>query len=449
MPSSTSFFYTIIGLCYYSKYLDNNIVKDFGIAILFVTIAALCRTPFNIYLFSILLHQIFNSELFKRNTKIKFAILSFSYAVIISWQIYKHYLNKTYGTQFLTTITPANDISEFLENTLEVFNKWKWQLFSPFHYIIIAILIFTKKTNKNKLSLLNYCYISLLLFLVYFIVMNRQFIHHEYYFLDSFYIPMVFIIIYLIDVYIIKHQITNVLLFIALVACTVSSIIIQNIKYSDHIWDTAEISRKGYENSYKFLDSLKIPTNAKILVIDAFASNAPLMQLHRKGYTLIDRTTESIDSSLKKDYDYIVVLKIFLPSEIITRFPNFLSKVDKIGSTENLLLFKKRNNQNIESKDSLTSILDFKNPSYYCIDSINAKDWTKLQLENNGENGVILPIDLYGPTLIIRNKSNLKKLFFEIENYFEEKEDDIVICVTLHKKISKFFILIITLNQKN
>ncbi len=438
LPTSSSFSFSIIGLCYYFYFLKNGKNKFLCIAVLFLTLASLCRTPFVIYLFAVVLQQIYfqiKNKQFYKTANITFAISGF---LIIAWQLYKYYLNKKYGSQFLTSILPASNFAEFIENTKEIIGKWFFQLFTISHYIILFLIaVFAKKKKKERSEIFFLIMMTLMLFVIYFILMNKQFIHHEYYFIDSFYIAIVFLVVYkieLLEIHFSKIKITMILILI--LSCLILSKKIQNEKYSDVSWDYAEISRKGYENGNKFLDSLKIPLTAKILVIDAFAFNYPLIQLNRKGFALIDRNYNTIEKALNWNYDYLIVQKKYLPSEIVSIYPKFLSHFIKVASNENLILFKK--NEPNESNKSFPSILDFKSPEIYTIDSsFNKSYWTKVNLgyENFTKLyfGKIKPNENYGPTLILKNKNNFSKLLFEGSSLFLNNKRPVLLCITLHK----------------
>ncbi len=438
LPTTSSFSFSIIGLCYYFNYLTNNKNNYLITAIALLTLATLCRSPFAIYLFAVMLQQNYFQLKTKQFFKTVNLIFTISVLLITAWQLYKYYLNKKYGSQFLTTILPANNFTEFIENTKDIISKWFFQLFTISHYIILFLIaFFAKKKKKEKNQMFSLIIIAFILFAIYFILMNKQFIHHEYYFIDSFYIAIVFLVVYKIELLEIHFSNTKVTMIVILISsCLILSKKIQNEKYSDVRWDYAEISRKGYENGNKFLDSLKIPLTAKILVIDAFAFNYPLIQLNRKGYALIDRNYNTIEKALNWNYDYLIVQKKYLPSEIVSIYPKFLSHFIKVASNENLILFKK--NEPNESNKSFPSILDFKSPEIYTIDSSFDKTfWTKVNLvyNNTTKNNVgnINSKENYGPTLILKNKNSFSKLLFEGSSLFINNIKPVLLCLTLHK----------------
>ena len=336
LPSSTSFYLTLIGYYFYFSYTKNNKIRYFYMALFFITIAALCRTPFVIYLVAVLVQVIYGATKSKKYFIKHFAYLTIAFVIVILWALYKNYLNKMYGSQFLTTLRPADCFTELFHTTISVLYRWCFQTFTMFHIIMLALLFYFFKLNKNKIGNLIslQAIITLIGFIIYYILMAQQFIDHEYYLLDCFYVPIILLLIYW-STYIPKRPQVKAISILLIAGCVTMSYNVQLTKYAPTNWDKAEIARKNFVDGDITLDKLGVKKEDKILVLDAYSTNAPLIQLKRKGYTLIKAGYKNIAPVFNLPYDYIVIQNIFLPSEIIYNYPTFLSKVVRVGGNEN------------------------------------------------------------------------------------------------------------------
>src|SRR5436190_9102597 len=93
-----------IGYYFYFKYKKSSSTKDFAWAIFFLTLAALARLPFFIFLFAVACQQALGYFTAKKISRQEFAYMGISFSVFILYQLYNNWLGKKYGTQFLVKI---------------------------------------------------------------------------------------------------------------------------------------------------------------------------------------------------------------------------------------------------------------------------------------------------------------------------------------------------------
>jgi hypothetical protein len=183
---------------------------------------------------------------------------------------------------------------------------------------------------------------------------------------------------------------------------------VQEVKYAYNLWDRGEITRHNFAGSDKLLDSLKIPSNARMLVIDAYSTNAPLILMNRRGYTVLSTTRENIAASLKFDFDYIVIQDIFLPSDVVYNYPEILNQIQRIGGNGKISLFKRSDNRPVNTINVALGIE--KIDEQYCLyfDSINRPKWHKVHPEN-------IPNDFLKPGMLRIKKSDEFVITFNTE----------------------------------
>ena len=345
LPTIPSLSNAIIGIYFYLKYLKQNNKIDFRLALFFLTLATLSRTTFAIPLLAFFGIELLRS--IKREDKLKHKIFPFALSVllIVSYQFYNNYLREIYGSIFLNHFLPAANFKEAKEIIKEVYKNWATQYFSVIHYlviislIIIALFFIIRKKIKLTRETSQFWLLIFAMFIGCFafaVLMLKQFPAHDYYFLDTFFFPIILFLIAVIS-YIpelnIKYSnlfcsVTVILLCIPLIVNAVYS---QKQRRNTGYWDRTFATINNFKNSDTFLDSLKIKPNARILVIDAYAPNIPFILMNRKGYAILNTSKENIQNALKWNYDYIIVQNEFFLSDIYTNYPEIISKIKKIA----------------------------------------------------------------------------------------------------------------------
>ena len=69
----------------------------------------------------------------------------------------------------------------------------------------------------------------------------------------------------------------------------------------------SERTIKNYLGSERYLDSIGISRDAKILTLWAYPQNTPFILMNRKGYTDMWYEKEIVDASMSFPFDYVVI----------------------------------------------------------------------------------------------------------------------------------------------
>ncbi len=361
LPTIPSLSNTIIGLYLYFKYLylpkTNN--KDFIFGILFLTLAALSRLTFAIPLIAILCYE--SLTILRKKTVISINHLSllFSFLVIILYAYYNSLLRKSYGSIFLNHFTPASSLSQAFDILKTIYKNWFYDYFSKFHYLlvlfvisIVAFFLVKKKIKLNSKILSAFTFLSIILFgyTLFTVLMLRQFSDHDYYFLDTYFLPLVLLfalIISLIPLIENKNlkRISTSILTILLILMVIHPLSTQKERRATGYWDRTEAMINNFKGSSQLLDSLDISKDAKILVLDASAPNIPFILMDRKGYVVLNSSKENIERALEWDYGYLVYQNDFFISDIYSSFPDIINKIKVIYNNGKISVCKYSNNK--------------------------------------------------------------------------------------------------------
>lgn len=345
LPSIPSLANAFIGLYYYAKYIHNDKNKNFNLTILFLTLSVLSRTTFAIFLTAILGLEFLRIIKQKSQIKSKIIPILLSISSILFFYFYNGLLRAKYGSDFLSFLRPAESFQESIEILKLVKERWLYQYFSIIHYLVFTILIsaaailITKKRTKVKKENLTILYLSHISFfgcIVFAFLMLRQFPDHDYYFLDTFFLPILLYLIIIISVIPFngKRNITKIYkvsIFIISIALITNAFYTQKSRRLTGYWDGTMATVNNFEGADIFLDSLGIAKDAKILVLDAHAPNLPFILMGRKGFTNMSTKKDVIQRALTWDYDYIVLQNEFFLSNIYYSYPEILTKIKKIA----------------------------------------------------------------------------------------------------------------------
>jgi hypothetical protein len=354
IPSIPSIAATFAGYYYFFSYKENGLKKHFYFAIVLLLLAALMRLPFIIFLFAAFLQQGYMFIKTREFRKHELSGFTLAFLIFITVYLYNVHLGRIYGSMFLDTFMPARTFDEFKIILKEMYDHWCFHYFTMWHYILMFVLVLISvitfyKRGGYREEDKKYWFLLLIMSCgtaLYFLIMARQFYAHDYYFLDSLFIPVVLLFILVIKnlPFETKKQrvswgivfgITTILFFI-------SNRNTQADRYWSGAWDRVEVTRQNFTGTERYLDSLGVAKDARILVIDAYSTNIPLILMNRKGYTVMRTAKENIGTALQWcEWDYVAIQDIYLVSDVIKNYPLITSMLEPIGSTGSVSFYKK------------------------------------------------------------------------------------------------------------
>ncbi len=453
IPSATSFSAVLMGYYFYFRYQKGLEIRHFYWAIGLLTVAALSRSPFNIFLFATLLQQGLG-WLQKRKVVHREALAyGIAYVVIVAVNLYKVWLAQVYGSQFLGELRPAPNLDIFGQILRSVLERWTFQVFSLWHYALLALAFFflvlrliQRKTDVLTRQIHLQSSLAIAGGMVYFVIMARQFVDHEYYFLDSLY-PGVALLLIAGMASIPTRPYTAGIVFsiitaFCLAAGALASKKVQELKYSDKLSEQAETTRKNFIGSERLLDSLGIAGDARMLVIDAWSTNIPLILMNRMGYTLLSTRKQVLMTALEWDCDYVVVQDLYFPSDVVSNYPEILQRLERVGGNGRITIFRKSNRLQATTLTEALGIdqawkvdsFDFQN-----ISAISGWQYARFSAEefvSPIQSGLLRKEDEFGPTFEIavgenKGRRDFSKVLFEGWYYAQNSDDQLHTVATL------------------
>lgn len=354
IPSVPAIAFTFIAYYFFFSYKDTNKTRHFYLSVIFFLLAALIRIPFLIFLLSALLHQIWLMLKHKKIKGLEFLAFLLAFSIFGAYYRYNIHLGRMYGNMFLDSFLPARNFKEFKDILLTMYTTWKFQYFTKAHYyLLFTALLYTvytfikqrgipEKDKKYWFHLFIICSGTIL----YFLLMMCQFYDHDYYFLDSLFIPVVFLFICAISNIKIETRGKQVLWGIGFLIAGFfgfkETIKVQRERYTTYEWDRVEASRQNFTGLDKYMDSIGISKDAKILVIESYSTNIPLILMNRKGYTVYQTNRDDAFMPLfKYDWDYVAIQDVFLVSDVLNYYPILSSLLEKVAGNGKVSFYKK------------------------------------------------------------------------------------------------------------
>jgi hypothetical protein len=319
LPSVSSLASELIGYYFYFEHRKNKSFRNLVAAVLFAFLAALSRTPFALFLGAMFCQVLFDM-LKKRNVVIKNLLPFFvAFGILLGFFFYNRMLAKAYGSVFLMNIMPVTKSSELYRILKHIYESWLISYFTIYHYLIflfLSIVFIVQWIRKKKLTDFQknvgfQLIITLVGAMAYFCLMVAQYHSHDYYFIDSFYIPCILFVIMCIDSLGLKKLYLKIIfaVFVVLFGYLSFGKCRGDLKfrYTEDMNSAVRAEVVNFKGSGKYLDSLKISTDAKILVMKAYSANIPFIMMNRTGYGLMNNSEDDIKESVTWDFDYIAM----------------------------------------------------------------------------------------------------------------------------------------------
>jgi hypothetical protein len=341
MPSVWAFAAFLAGVRGLAGFEKNGRSQAWALAVAGLTLAALIRKPFALHFATWALFL-----LLRKSPRRHWAYLGAGMLAVGVWQAWSLYLDRTYGSLFLNHLMSPRSFGEGLELTMRVWSKWLWAWFTPGQLFwlvgLLAWVSFSRRKTSDGRPWGILSAFALGLAAAYFVLMLRQYPDHEYYFIDSFY-PAVF----LLGIYLARRTRTVpglvwVETFLLVIALWFAWHRYREYRKLDS-YAIQETTSRAYEQGGALLERLEVPPEGRILALEAYSFNRPFLGLRRKGYTSLSSQKENQEALLANRPDYLACPESSFVSEVVNDFPEIVQRLEPVGRSEDLLLFRPGN----------------------------------------------------------------------------------------------------------
>lgn len=349
--------YFILGFYNFMKWQEHRTNLSLFCAFFFMLIAALTRTTIIIGILALVGSLLIDWYKTKRTHLKVWIYILVALSFFVAYQFYKYQLKETYGSIFLTSLLLPSSPGEYFANIGLALSKWWNYYFTEIHYLVLLSAVSIAHI-KSKWDWFYGTFITLWILgcLTFSIVLSAQFIEHNYYFFDTFYFPLLFLLMLAI-----RSINSNAMLTTGIVALGFSFIFFaipkrETMRITGD-WDFATETYYAYNGSDEWLDSIGIPRNAKILAFDAYTPNSPFIGMQRKGFAVNSYSPEILKNVFQWDSDFVTYQNNFFLKHLYPADPEFINRFELIGTNGRISICKERDepsNVNLDSFLGLT-----------------------------------------------------------------------------------------------
>lgn len=356
LPGIPSLASAMAGIFFYVQFKRRNRFSDFYFSIIWLTLAALTRTTFVIPLLSVFLVEISGQYKNHHHLKKFLPAVLLSVLTLAGYFFYNRFLFLSHGSMFLNELMPPKSWEQAKDCLQVMFENWTFEWFTGWHYLLFAlifVLSFFKNLKDGNMpndsvsdALKKWSIFSLVGCLMFFIAMLRQFPHHDYYFLDTFFLPlcMMFLLILNKTNFDWNKQLIQASISILLFIMVFKASEVSNYRHNNLISERFHQMLENFSGADEWLENSGILKDAKILIADVPAPNPPFVLMKRKGYVVLSSNLhrpKHVEAALQFPFDFMV-MEISRKDEITNSIPQFNQYFSTIISSDKLILFKRK-----------------------------------------------------------------------------------------------------------
>lgn len=349
IPSIPALAFFVISLYYLELFFRRNKLSDVLWLSLFMSLSALIRKPYILHAIALFvgfafLHFKKMRSFQKRDLMLLIIPLSF-----LLWNLWSAHLKSTYGSAFLGNIMPPANFERFVELLVASYRNWQFDYLSGIQYAWLAMLLGANvwqqkglKARSKELAVFNrFLGIS---GLFYFILMARQFEHHDYYMLDALFPAL---LLMTVNLYPRFRESFSCLgkwfgIFGSIAVCfwIVNANTCINKRSQGGFWNRIEQSYLNFQASASWLDAY-VSREEKLLIPDAYTTNSALVLSGRKGYSSVLTNDSVLNELVKKDAEYMVLQNQYILSDVLPHRPSLVNEFEFVTSNSYLSLYKR------------------------------------------------------------------------------------------------------------
>lgn len=317
------------------------------------------------------------------------------------YYFYNRSLAEQYGTMFLQKFLYISSFKLLKEILVLALDRWSNQLLSPFHAVIVITLfisLFYKvKTSKHFsiwFKLLGLLLISSTLSgLLFFFLMGRQFIDHDYYYISVIIPPLVYLLLLggkFITVPRSWYTPVMTVLGIFFFYFFSQAKQVQIDRYTPDWDDRIHYAYEVYKNANDDLKKWGIKDTDTLIILEANSTNIPFTLWQKRGYVSLNSSEAMVDSVLNSRKQYVVMVDSFFRLDAFRDYPHLIDRLNLAYANGELSLYEDKphdtNPKEFFEHYHFTAHLNFDEVMY------NSNQFSGLAIHETTEKGRVLDI---------------------------------------------------------
>ena len=335
LPSAPALALVMAGLWAYIRYWQDGETRYWHLGIVFLTLAALTRTSQAVVLVAVCGFELLRVMRHETPFWKKVPAVIVGGLAIGGYMLWNAHLKAEHGSLFLGELMPPRNVEDLRWVWHVIKGNWQyayfghvqqWLLVGAAVGTVVALALRRRKagmatTGDSRLPIVFLAAIWTFGELMFIAAMWRQFAYHDYYFLDSLWLPVLFwLALALRTIPIPQGTLWRCFIVVAMVL--LSGICYNESKHTQQFrhagYDMATDCYHNYLGSDRWLDSLGISRDARIISVASYPQNTPFILMGRKGYSVMwfgsDADVSVIANNAQRfPADYAVVENYLVP----------------------------------------------------------------------------------------------------------------------------------------
>ena len=322
LPTVPALSLAVGGLLFYVLHLRDGKTIYLYVSIFLLTLSMMMRMSFAVLWVAVACFQLL--RILRHETKLSSSWLPFVAGVFLfaAWWIWSMHLRQEYGSLFLSSLLPVKDSTQAHEIFQNVHDRWRFHYFLRMHhwlYVVVAVgaivcLVIKKKESSpadKKLSLWWLLVIWIFGEILFAIAMMQQYCDHDYYFLDSFFLPIILLLAGLLALIPNPNKrwgkVTTLAVALVLIGFMTSGAWrMQQERRLEGVESLKTAIR--YKEANKMLEEAGYASqDLRFLTLFSYPQNTPFVMMNREGYAVMWTNPKIVAHALTFDYDYILV----------------------------------------------------------------------------------------------------------------------------------------------
>lgn len=310
------------GLLFYALHLRDSKPWMLYVSLLLLTLAMMQRASFAVLWVAVASFQWL--RIWRRETTFRVSWLPFVAGAVLfaAWWLWSMHLRNEYGSLFLGRLLPVHSWDDARFVMQNVHDRWRFHYFQQMQhwlYVVLAVavvitLVMKRKTSDEERKPLSLWWLlAVWVFgeILFAVAMFQQYCDHDYYFLDSFFLPIVMLLVGLLTI------LPNPEGRWSGMAVLVVVLVLTGFMTKQAIFMQQERRKEGveafetavrYKKANLMLDKAGYGlADLRFLTLFSYPQNTPFVMMNREGYAVMRPKPEVVKHALTFDFDYILV----------------------------------------------------------------------------------------------------------------------------------------------
>ncbi len=356
MASVPCIAHMMIGIYFYIKFLYSKDRRDWVWAVVILGVLPLIRTTFVIPFIAVICTEIL--KWMCRTISVKelgrqmWVVLPFV-ALFFLWFFWSKEMLAKHNSIFLTSLRSPSSFQEAKEVYRMSIDYWGRHYMIHYHFWILVIftgvgILF----NRKKLLRFDVAFgvILFLGFVCFALAMMTQYKDHDYYYLDSFFLPIVLVTTVIYGN--LWQHFKGEFLFVLLALYSSYRSFLQardyhNWRYNMEYWDGLNHLNFEYKGIDKYLDTIGVTKDKKIVVLSQSAPNRNFTFIKRNGVCAFNSGTTLFETTDFNTFPYFLVTK----TEMKEYYEAILHRLKPIGCYGEVLVLTENKNDEMSLEE--------------------------------------------------------------------------------------------------